>query len=89
MTLREQILSEIARYHARHTDLPAFILMDGDTFLELVSERGIVAAMTMGGMTFYGLKVVVLPTDGLPLLKIVGQPGHEAMRAVSRPARSA
>jgi hypothetical protein len=33
-----------------------------------------------GSMLILGLRVVVIPTDGLPMLKVVGWPGQEAMR---------
>lgn len=72
----DQILVEVQLYKGKRTSAPEYVVIDGESYLEFVRE----IAPEGGNLTEYmGLRVVVVPTNGVRFMRVVGSPLVEAV----------
>jgi hypothetical protein len=78
-----QLSRAVADYHLRRDRMPRYVVMDAATFLRCVAESYMepldVLELGTQQVRIMGLIAVVIPTDGLPLLRVTGYPSNEAI----------
>lgn len=86
------VVAALEDFMARRRDLPEFLVLDGETHRRVTGEFETHGFMSTSKQilplrtVFLGLIVVVMPTDGVPLLRVLGSAQAEALRAA--PERS-
>jgi hypothetical protein len=87
VTLDEEVFTQLHRavsdYRLRRDRRPQYVIMDAATFLRCVAasygEPLDVLELGTQQVRIMGLIAVVIPTDGLPMLRVTGYPSNEAI----------
>lgn len=73
-----ELYTQRSIFMKRHGYVPSYLVVDKETYLELEYVYNI--SRTIGKISLYGMEIVVIPTDGIKMMKMVGSPYEESRR---------